>query len=122
MGKEEAGGRPVLSGWHRAEGGLVALAALPLAVLTDPGWPLWLWPLLLLAPDLGALGYLGGRRAGALCYNLAHLYAGGLLLALFGLVTGETGLIAAGAVWLAHIGADRALGYGFQRVGQGGGR
>lgn len=100
--------------WQRAEGALVALAALPLAGLTQSGWPLWLWPLALLAPDLSALGYLAGPRMGAALYNAAHLYAGGLLLALLGLLTGSPGMIAAGAVWLAHVGADRALGYGLK--------
>jgi hypothetical protein len=31
---------------------------------------------LLLAPDLSALGYLGGRRVGAAAYNAFHTYAG----------------------------------------------
>lgn len=102
--------------WQRVEGALIVLAGLALAGMMQPGWPLWLWPLALLAPDLSALGYLAGPRAGAALYNAAHLYAGGLLLALLGLLTGNPGMIALGAVWLAHVGADRALGYGLKHA------
>lgn len=103
---------PVL--WQRIEGGLIFAAALPLAGMMQSGWPLWLWPLALLAPDLSMLGYLAGPRIGAAIYNLVHLYAGGLLLALLGLLSGSPAIIAAGAVWLAHCGIDRALGFGLK--------
>ncbi|MBK4215763.1 DUF4260 domain-containing protein [Paracoccus caeni] len=101
-------------GWQRLEGALVFAAALPLAGVTQPGWPLWVWPLALLAPDLSMLGYIAGPRIGAVIYNAAHLYAAGLLLALIGLLAGMPALIAAGAIWLAHVGIDRALGYGLK--------
>lgn len=100
--------------WQRIEGGLIALIALALAGVMQPGWPLWLWPLALLAPDLAAIGYLAGPRIGAQLYNAVHLYAGGLVLALLGLLGGSPALIAAGALWLAHVGGDRALGYGLK--------
>ncbi|MEO1910022.1 MAG: DUF4260 domain-containing protein [Paracoccus sp. (in: a-proteobacteria)] len=100
--------------WQRIEGALIVLGALPLAVMTQNGWPLWVWPLALLAPDLGALGYLAGPRVGAATYNLTHLYGAGMLLALMGLVAGLPVLIACGASWLVHVGADRALGFGLK--------
>lgn len=100
--------------WQRIEGALVALAALVVAGYMQPGWPAWFWPLALLAPDLSALGYLAGPRIGAQLYNAGHLYAGGLLLALAGLLAGAPVVVAAGAVWLVHVGADRALGYGLK--------
>ena len=36
---------------------------------------------LILAPDLSALGFLGGRRLGAAAYNVAHTYVGPVILA-----------------------------------------
>lgn len=102
--------------WQRIEGAGIFAAAVALAGMTQSGWPLWLWPLVLLAPDLSMIGYLAGARVGAAIYNAAHLYANGLILALLGLLTGQTGLIAAGAVWMAHVGIDRALGYGSKSV------
>lgn len=104
---------PIL--WQRIEGGLVFVAAIALAGITQSGWPLWLWPLALLAPDLAMLGYAAGPRIGAAVYNAAHLYGCGLILSLLGLLTGRPDLIAAGGVWMAHVGMDRALGYGLKR-------
>ncbi|MDB6176109.1 DUF4260 domain-containing protein [Paracoccus sp. Z330] len=103
--------------WQRAEGIAMFVAAIPLAAMTQPGWPLWVWPLALLAPDLSMTGYLAGPRIGAMIYNLFHLYAGGMGLALAGLLLGQPAVIAAGAFWLAHVGADRALGIGLKGTG-----
>ncbi len=67
-----------------------------------------------LAPDLAALGYLGGRKLGAFAYNAAHWYAGPMLLTAAGFITGIQPLLGAGLIWAAHIGFDRALGYGLK--------
>ncbi|AUH64166.1 DUF4260 domain-containing protein [Paracoccus zhejiangensis] len=101
-------------GWQKAEGALVALAGLGIALAVQPGWPWWLWPLILLAPDLAITGYLAGPRLGAALYNAAHLYGLALMLAVLGVVSGLPILIAIGGLWLAHIGFDRALGYGLK--------
>lgn len=101
-------------GWQKAEGALMALAGLGIAIAVQPGWSWWVWPLILLAPDLAALGYLAGPRIGAACYNALHIYGAGMVLAVIGVVTGQTLLIALGGMWIAHIGADRLLGYGLK--------
>jgi hypothetical protein len=104
--------------WQRIEGGLVVLGALPLAIMMQTGWPspIWMWLIALLAPDLGALGYLAGPRVGAFMYNLTHLYGAGLVLALIGVLSGQEWLITLGAIWMVHIGADRALGFGLKQA------
>ena len=68
-----------------------------------------------LAPDLSFLGYLAGPRVGAAIYNIAHdtfipvmLVVGGYFLAANYIV------LATALIWLAHIGFDRALGYGLK--------
>lgn len=104
----------IATGWQRAEGALVGLAGLGIAIAVQPGWPWWAWPLILLAPDLAMVGYTAGSRVGAAIYNVAHLYGAGLLLAVLGVITGLPLLIALGGLWLAHIGMDRALGYGLK--------
>lgn len=74
----------------------------------------WTFALLLLTPDLSMLGYLKDLRTGAISYNIAHFY--GLPLALLTasyLGDWETGVLLA-LIWLAHIGMDRALGYGLK--------
>lgn len=104
----------IATGWQKAEGLLLALSAMAIALSVGPGWSWWLWIVVLLAPDLSMLGYLAGPRIGAILYNAAHLYANGLILAMLGLLTGQPALIAAGMLWVAHVGADRALGYGLK--------
>ena len=80
----------------------------------DQGFQWWLFALLLLAPDLGMLGYALGRRAGAVAYDVAHLEALPLALAVGGFLGGSDLALQLGLIWLAHIGMDRAIGYGLK--------
>jgi len=84
------------------------------------GWLSQSWlifALLFFVPDLSMLGYLRSSRLGALSYNAGHTYVAPALLAALGLVVGPLALGIA-AIWLAHIGFDRALGYGL-KLGEG---
>lgn len=102
----------VANGWQRLEGlALLAVAALAYARLGE-GWLLFAG--LFLAPDLSFAGYLAGPRLGAWAYNLAHSLIGPLLLAGAGLLSGADLATALALIWLAHIGFDRALGYGLK--------
>lgn len=67
-----------------------------------------------LLPDLSLLAYLAGPRAGALGYNAAHSTLAPGALALAALAAGIPDLGLAAAIWLGHIGLDRALGYGLK--------
>lgn len=67
-----------------------------------------------LAPDLSFLGYLAGPRMGALTYNAAHAYIGGIICIAAGFLLPATAFLGAGVIWCAHIGFDRALGYGLK--------
>jgi hypothetical protein len=80
----------------------------------DAGYPWWLFVVLLLAPDLGMIGYGFGERAGAATYDAAHLEALPLALAVGGHLRGSTLAVQLGLIWLAHIGMDRAVGYGLK--------
>ena len=102
----------IATGWQRAEGALVAVAGLGIAAMV-PGVPWFVW-LMLLAPDLSMAGYVAGPRIGAAIYNAAHLYGWGLVLLVAGAALGIMPALAAGALWLAHVGIDRALGYGLK--------
>lgn len=103
--------------WQRFEGAGLALGGLVIAALAAPGWGALVWIALLLAPDLSMIGYLAGPRVGAFLYNLGHIYALPMLLAVLGVALGATGLIAGGGLWLAHVGIDRMLGYGLKQAG-----
>ncbi|PAP75338.1 DUF4260 domain-containing protein [Rubrivirga marina] len=95
---------------------LEGLAALAVAVwgyaLTGASW--WLFVGLLFAPDLSAVGYLRGPHVGAAMYNAAHTYAVPTLLAAVAYSAGWALGLPVALVWAAHIGLDRALGYGLK--------
>ncbi|MBC7579150.1 DUF4260 domain-containing protein [Tardiphaga sp.] len=78
------------------------------------GAPWQVYALLFFVPDLSMLGYLAGPRIGATLYNAAHATIGPLLLALAGLVLTEPAMGSISLIWLAHIGLDRAFGYGLK--------
>ena len=96
----------------RLEGLLELIAATALyAYLGGNGW---LFAALLLTPDIAMLGYLRNPRVGAFCYNLAHLNALPLTLAVIAFLSGATTILLLMLIWIAHIGMDRAVGYGFK--------
>lgn len=108
-------GRDVKGGLRwllRAEGGAVFLASLFAYSRFGDGWSQFF--ILFLVPDISLLGYLGGSRIGAACYNAAHSYIGPLIWLAVGL--GMPSLAAPGwvLIWLAHLGLDRGLGYGLK--------
>jgi len=90
----------------------VGLAAVALYAHGGHSW--LLFAALALAPDLAALGYLAGARAGATAYDLAHTYVWPVALGLVGVLADEEVALAVALVWLVHIGIDRALGYGLK--------
>jgi hypothetical protein len=94
--------------------GLVLLAAALAAFFSALDEPFWLVPLLLFVPDLFMVGYSRSTRAGAALYNLAHSYPAPALLGAIALATSNHLWEAVALVWFAHIGMDRALGYGLK--------
>jgi hypothetical protein len=100
--------------WQRAEAALVFVAGLLLFWQADSGMAWWLALILFFTPDLSFTGYAAGNRIGAIVYNLVHLYAFGLGLFAIGAILAMPTLAALGALWLAHAGFDRMLGYGLK--------
>lgn len=96
----------------RVESAAVGIAAV-VAYLAMGGPPLLLIPALL-APDLSALGYLAGPRVGAVTYNLVHNWALPSALGVLAIVIHEPWPLAVATVVAAHVGFDRALGYGLK--------
>lgn len=96
----------------RLEGAMLAVLAVLLYARADASW--WLFASLLLLPDLGMLGFVRGPRVGALTYNLTHTLAIPLALAAVAVVADLTAMLHVALVWVAHIGADRAMGYGLK--------
>jgi hypothetical protein len=94
----------------RSEG--VALLAMAMVLYARYGRSWWLFLALLPVPDLGLLGQLRSKPAGAVTYDLTHTYVPPAALGLVGVVTGSGLAVALALVWFAHIGMDRALGLG----------
>jgi hypothetical protein len=96
----------------RGEGlALFALASMGFA-FTGLSW--WLYAALFLAPDLGLAGYGAGPRTGAMVYNALHTTVLPACLAGWGAASGNMLLLGLAAIWAAHIGFDRMLGYGLK--------
>ena len=96
----------------RLEGLALFAASLALYARVSGDW------LLLLAlfpvPDASFAFYLFGPRMGAAAYDAAHTTPGALALAAAGVAAPSQPALAAALVWLAHIGLDRALGFGLK--------
>ena len=96
----------------RLEGLAVLAGALVLYFHADYSWLLFL--LLVLAPDLSVLGYLHGPSVGAATYDIVHTYVLPIVLGVVGVLADAETATQIALIWLAHIGADRFLGYGLK--------
>ena len=99
--------------WLLQGEGAVLLAACVIAYARN-GSNWWLFAILLLAPDLSALGYLVNTRIGAACYNAVHTLELPALLLAFGAFGHHHLWLALALIWLAHIGMDRMAGFGLK--------
>lgn len=97
----------------RSEGVILFAAALA-AYFSGLDEPWWLVPLLLLAPDVFMAGYAASHRVGAALYNLAHSYMAPAVLGAVAIAADEPLWQGVALIWFAHIGMDRALGYGLK--------
>jgi hypothetical protein len=96
----------------RLEGLAAAAAAVVLYVHQDFGWILFV--ALILTPDLSFIAYAFGPKVGAAAYDTVHTEIFPVALGTFGVVAGSGTATRVALVWLAHIGADRLLGYGLK--------
>ena len=96
----------------RLEGLILFVAGL--AVFLYLKQSVWIFAGLFLVPDLSMAAYLAGPKLGAIVYNIFHATIAPLLLAISGVWFGDLLAQALASVWLAHIGLDRAIGYGLK--------
>jgi hypothetical protein len=96
----------------RAEGAALLALSVFLYWYLEGNWIAFV--LLLLAPDIGMIGYLRGPRLGAATYNLTHIEVLPAALAFVAFTFGYELLMWPALIWLAHIGMDRLLGYGLK--------
>jgi hypothetical protein len=96
----------------RLEGLALLIGMTLLYYIWDGSW--WVYALLFFVPDISFAGDLSGPRFGALVYNAAHSYLGPMAMMTGGFATASPLVLSIAMIWLAHIGFDRALGYGLK--------
>jgi hypothetical protein len=96
----------------RLEGLALFIGMTLLYYIWDGDW--WVYGLLFFVPDLSFAAYLSGARFGALIYNAAHSYLAPMAMMTTGFAAAEPLILSIAMIWLAHIGFDRALGYGLK--------
>jgi hypothetical protein len=96
----------------RLEALCVLAAALVGYAKFGAGWGIF--AVCFLLPDISFLGYLAGPRVGACAYNSVHSYLVLVACLAATAVLPTPVAVAAGLIWCAHIGFDRALGYGLK--------
>ncbi len=94
----------------------MALLLLAVSVhhFTDVSW--WWFVIGFLLPDISMFGYLFGNKIGAYIYNVGHSLIASLVVAGVGYFNENMILLTIGVIWIAHIGFDRALGYGLKEA------
>jgi hypothetical protein len=111
-----------MSELHSVNGGvcrmlrLEGLALLTIAVAgyaqVSGDWKMF--AILFLVPDLSFIAFLFGPRVGAMAYNAMHSTTGPLALGLASVLSAQPLALGIALIWLAHVGFDRALGYGLK--------
>jgi len=76
---------------------------------------IWMYIILLLAPDIGILGYATkNNKIGSYIYNVFHTYSIPTTLGGFTLFFGPQMIFFISLIWIAHIGMDRLFGFGLK--------
>ncbi len=94
------------------EGATTLLASLVFYRAHDGSWGKF--AALFLVPDLAMIGYVGGLKLGAACYNAAHTYFLPLGIGVLCYLAGQSSVVPLLAIWTAHIGFDRMIGLGLK--------
>lgn len=90
------------------------LAAIYLFSKLQFAW--WLFPALLLLPDIGMLGYAVNNKTGAYMYNFFHHKAVAITVYFAGLWWMSETLQLTGIILFAHASMDRVFGYGLKHL------
>jgi len=91
-----------------------ALLVVGVLFFSTLGYSWWTFWGLLLAPDIGMLGYLINSKVGAASYNLLHHRGIAVVVGLIGFTASIPLLTLAGTILFTHAAMDRLLGYGLK--------
>jgi hypothetical protein len=96
----------------RLEG--VAIFVFALMAYNFLGFTWGFFVLVFLLPDVFLLVYFYSTKAGAIAYNISHSYVLPLMLFAYGFFVSSSDADRLALIWIAHIGFDRALGFGLK--------
>jgi len=91
-----------------------AMFALSILLFNELSFTWWWFPALILAPDLGMLGYAFGDKIGAYAYNLFHHKGLAILIYAVGWWISNDYLLLSGIILFGHASMDRIFGYGLK--------
>jgi hypothetical protein len=101
-----------INGILRVEEGIMFLLSIYLFTLLSFKW--WLFPILLILPDIGILGYLINTRVGAAMYNVFHHKGLAIATFLAGIFLTSDILQLSGIILFGHASLDRFFGFGLK--------
>jgi len=78
------------------------------------GFDWWWFPVLLLLPDIGMIGYVISHEVGAFTYNVTHNRVVATVSAFYAIASDDDYWKLTAIIIIAHIALDRALGYGLK--------
>jgi len=74
----------------------------------------WVYPALILVPDVSMMGYLWNPKAGAWLYNFFHHKFTAIIFYALGLWLGSESIQLIGIILFGHAAMDRIFGYGLK--------
>ena len=92
----------------------LAMFVLSIILFNQLHYSWWLFPALILLPDLSMLGYLHNNKTGAILYNLAHHKAVAIGFGFVGFQLANEPLLFTGILLFGHSSLDRIFGYGLK--------
>lgn len=79
-------------------------------------YPWWMFPLLLLTPDIGMIGYLFNPKIGACIYNFFHSRITAIIAILIGSYYHLEVVMLVGIIFFSHAAMDRMFHYGLKHA------
>jgi hypothetical protein len=92
----------------------LALFLLGIFLFTQLPFAWWWFLVLILAPDIGMVGYLFGNKAGAISYNIFHHRGIAVAIYLAGIYFQSDVTQLIGIILFSHAAMDRIFGYGLK--------
>ncbi len=92
----------------------IALFGLSIYLFSLLEYSWWLFPLLLLLPDIGMVGYIANSKAGAFVYNVVHHRGISVAIYILGALVDQSILQLLGVILFAHSTMDRVFDFGLK--------